>query len=225
MLVVFASVVSYIVWKFPFRRDAVVQRIEAKAGARVEIGSFEEKWFPPGFAARDLRLSDRFGDVATIAAVNVKGSYTGLMRTPTVLSDIDARDVHLVVPQLGKFPFTGGEKDKDGLAIDAIRLSDFKIDFPSKQTAEPALSFIVHQLSLKHVGPNRVMTFQVALHNPRPSGDIRSDGQFGPLNTDNVGLTPLAGAFTFEHADLTVDGADLGDTERKRQIPGPARRD
>ena len=113
-------------------------------------------------------------------------------------------------PQLGNFPFTGGEKDKDGLAIGAIGLSDFKIDFPSKAAAEPPLSFIVHQLSLKHVGPNRVMTFQIALHNPKPAGDVRSDGQFGPLNTDNVGLTPLAGAFTFQNADLTVEGAISG---------------
>ena len=210
VLVLLAAAASYIIWKFPFRRDAVVQRIEAKAGARVEIGSFVEKWFPPGFAARNLRLSDRFGDVATIATFTVKGSYIGLMRTPTVLSEIDARDVHLIVPQLEKFPFTGGEKDKDELAIGAIRLSDFKIDFPAKRAAEPPLSFMVHELSLKQVGPRRAMTFHIALHNPTPSGDIRSEGKFGPLNTNDVGLTPLAGTFTFEHADLTVDGAISG---------------
>ena len=210
VLVLLAAAASYIIWKFPFRRDAVVQRIEAKAGARVEIGSFVEKWFPPGFAARNLRLSDRFGDVATIATFTVKGSYIGLMRTPAVLSEIDARDVHLIVPQLEKFPFTGGEKDKDELAIDAIRLSDFKIDFPAKRAAEPPPSFLVHELSLKQVGPRRAMTFRIALRDPTPSGDIRSEGKFGPLNTNDVGLTPLAGTFTFEHADLTVDGAISG---------------
>jgi hypothetical protein len=48
------------------------------------------------------------------------------------------------------------------------------------------------------------MSFHAALRNPKPPGEIRADGQFGPLRPESVGHTILSGSYTFQHADLGV---------------------
>jgi hypothetical protein len=44
-------------------------------------------------------------------------------------------------------------------------------------------------------------SFHAMLQNPKHSGVIRADGQFGPLRTENIGQTVLSGSYVF-HADL-----------------------
>jgi len=54
------------------------------------------------------------------------------------------------------------------------------------------------------VADDQPMSFHATLQNPEPPGEIRTDGQFGPLRTDDVGHTFLSGSYMFQHADLGV---------------------
>src|SRR5262249_53991576 len=66
------------------------------------------------------------------------------------------------------------------------------------------LRFQVHDLKLESAGDAVAMDYDAQLRNPQPPGEIRSAGKFGPWNSDEPGDTPLNGAYTFNHADLSV---------------------
>lgn len=199
----------FLIWKFPFRRDAVIDRVKGGTGAHVEIGTFDSRWFPPGFIAGRVRLSNRDGDVLTIDTVALKGSYTGLLRNPKTVSEIHASGLHLIVPA-GRHPLVQGNGSKARFAVGEIHLEHAAIDLLSATSGKPPLTFLVDALRLEHVGEGRPTSFHVSLHNPKPSGDIHSDGEFGPVDQSDPGETPVSGRFTVEHADLTVQHAISG---------------
>ena len=66
------------------------------------------------------------------------------------------------------------------------------------------LNIAIHKLTLNSVADDRPMSFHATLQNAKPPGEIRTDGQFGPLRPENVGHTVLSGSYTFQHADLGV---------------------
>ena len=204
-VVLLAGWAGFEMWKFPFHRDAVVERVKNQTGARVEIGAFHEKWFPPGFSAERVRISDPAGDVLTIDAVEME-DLAGL--------NADARGLRLVLPHEtnGKRrtllqPETSGSTTP---SFDKIRLDNATLDIETDASGMPPLEFAVHTLLLSNAGPHRRTRFQVSLNNPKPRGEIRAHGEFGPVDMEHTGQTPISGAFTFEHADLTVDSAVSG---------------
>src|SRR5208337_3132357 len=78
------------------------------------------------------------------------------------------------------------------------------VEFASDEPGTEPLKFEIHKLMLNSVADDRPMSFHVALVNAKPPGEIRTDGQFGPLQTQSVGRTFLSGSYVFEHADLGV---------------------
>src|SRR5205823_4703967 len=60
-----------------------------------------------------------------------------------------------------------------------------------------------------------------SLLNPRPRGEIHSQGEFGPLDTNDASRTPVSGTFTFAHADLTADRAITGILNASGRFHGP----
>jgi hypothetical protein len=48
------------------------------------------------------------------------------------------------------------------------------------------------------------MSFQAALTNPKPPGQIDSNGKFGPWQRDDPRATAVSGNYTFQNADLSV---------------------
>src|SRR5436305_223196 len=46
-----AGVTAVVVSKAPFRRNQLTAILEAAGFTEVQIGTFEQKWYPPGFAA------------------------------------------------------------------------------------------------------------------------------------------------------------------------------
>jgi hypothetical protein len=56
---------------------------------------------------------------------------------------------------------------------------------------------------LKDVGAMQPFNYEAVLVNPRPVGDVRSTGHFGPWQDDNPRDTPLDGSYEFTRADLS----------------------
>src|ERR1051325_8045581 len=77
----------FLKYKFPLRRDAVIHALEQQTGARVEIGSFETRWFPPRFTARGVKLTRADGVGLDVGWAAISATYTGLLRTPRRLHD------------------------------------------------------------------------------------------------------------------------------------------
>ena len=64
------------------------------------------------------------------------------------------------------------------------------------------------------------MSYQVALTNPKPPGEISATGQFGPWRENNAGQTPVSGNYLFQNADLGVFRGISGILSSKGKFQG-----
>ncbi len=71
---------------------------------------------------------------------------------------------------------------------------------PEKQPRE----FAIHHLTMNDVGAEVPWRFRATLTNPKPPGEIETEGTFGPWSAGEPALTPLEGKYTFRKADLGV---------------------
>ena len=85
----------------------------------------------------------------------------------------------------------------------------------SETARKPPLEFDISTLDLQHVGAYGAMRYDAQLLNPKPAGQIRVVGHFGPWGnkrsagdpSGQPGDTSIDGDYTFDHADLsTVKG-------------------
>jgi len=74
---------------------------------------------------------------------------------------------------------------------------------PKDRTRTP-LRFQIEHLHLTSVGKDTPMNYSGTLTNPKPPGNIQSNGRFGPWVADDPGDTALNGKYTFDNADLGV---------------------
>jgi hypothetical protein len=196
-------------WKFPFRRNELIRQVESRTGARLEIGDYRESWFPPGFSAKNLRLTNRAGDVLTAARMDLEGSYAGLLRSPKVLPKVYARSLRLRLrlkdAQVSANGLSGG-----GLAVGEIRLDDLQAELLRNAPDKEPFPIIVHSLVLKNAGPQRTVAFRISMENPRPAGLVHAQGELGPIVDNDPRRTRVTGTFTVEHADLTIPRAIAG---------------
>ena len=93
----------------------------------------------------------------------------------------------------------GGKLSSDRLSADDSSLTILRRD----PTRLP-WTWRMHQLRMQSVGVARAMPFQSVLTNAVPPGQIQTEGRFGPWNADEPALTPIAGSFVFENANLDV---------------------
>jgi len=73
------------------------------------------------------------------------------------------------------------------------------------ETSKPGklpLQFAVAHLKLTNIASGGAMKYEADLTNPRPVGLIHATGSFGPWQTADPGKSPLTGDYRFDHADL-----------------------
>ena len=90
-----------------------------------------------------------------------------------------------------------------GIAVDRIECTDAKVVIETSKPGKKPLEFAISSLTLKDVGAKKLLNYEAVLVNPRPVGNVRSTGRFGPWQNDNPRDTPLDGSYEFTHADLS----------------------
>ena len=98
-------------------------------------------------------------------------------------------------------PVKGGGPATSVLIRD-VKIDDATLSLLPADTAKEPLVFQIANLRLKSVGVGRPMKYDATLTIPKPPGLVRSQGDFGPWQTDDPSTTPLAGSYTYDHADL-----------------------
>jgi hypothetical protein len=93
-----------------------------------------------------------------------------------------------------KYPFVIDEIDADDALIVLLR--------KPADLAIPPNEFEIHRVILNGFGFDRAAAFHALLKNPKPRGEIESDGQFGPWNAADPSRTPVFGNYSFHDADL-----------------------
>ena len=133
-----------------------------------------------------------------------------LLRSPIHVSSLTLEGLVINTPPKGTRP--SGQTET--APTKRPHLANFVIDrviadgtllyvLPKNPDRDP-LDFEIRKLTLKSAGIGQPMSFQAELTNPKPPGLIHSSGTFGPWNMDEPSQTPVAGHYTFDHADLGV---------------------
>jgi hypothetical protein len=90
-----------------------------------------------------------------------------------------------------------------GIAVDRIECTDAKVVIETSKPGKKPLEFAISRLVLTDVGATKPFNYEAVLVNPKPVGDVRSTGRFGPWQRDNPRDTALDGSYEFTHADLS----------------------
>jgi hypothetical protein len=90
-----------------------------------------------------------------------------------------------------------------GIVVDRIECTDAKVTLETSKPGKKPLVFDVKSLVLTDVGAKKALNYTALVVNPKPVGDVRSTGHFGPWQGDNPQDTPIDGDYGFTNADLS----------------------
>jgi len=211
-LVVIGGASVLVASRWPFMRNTIVRTLQGKFSSTVELRAFHATYFTPGCIAEGVtfrRNSDRDAPaIATIEKLTIQANYWGLFRTPKRVRRVRVEGLRMFLSpsseRSGNEVRPTGSLEQFALIIDEIIADGAVVEFASGDPGTAPLKFEIHKLTLNSVADDRPMSFHAALLNPTPPGEIRTDGQFGPLQPQDVGHTSVAGSYLFQHADLGV---------------------
>jgi AsmA-like C-terminal region len=136
-------------------------------------------------------------------------SLRSLFRSPMHIETVYVDGLELNIPPKGSRQEMAkmGAGEPPTIFFDKIDCQDAKLLINTPNPAKPPLEFSIKDLQLTDVGPGQPFRFDATLVNPKPVGDIRSIGLFGPWQRDDPRNTPVQGDYSFTHADLgTIKG-------------------
>jgi hypothetical protein len=214
-------------------RKLVVATLADRLDSDVELGAFSVDLVPRvtvyGEQLR-LRLRGTPSDVPPLIEIKSFTVHCGLLdiiRRPRRFKHVTLEGLVVNIPP-------GGLKKQQNPIADAFKdasaPSDPKSDKSVKENEAPIIveelladgallriiprrankppkEFLIRLLAMESLGYGQKMPFKATLTNPLPKGQIETSGTFGPWQKGDPGSTPLAGRYTFTHADLgTIKG-------------------
>jgi hypothetical protein len=202
----------FLLIRWPFKRDTIVKALQEKFSSTVDVKAFHGTYFTPGCIVEGMtfrRNSD--GDappIATIEKLTIQGSYWEFFVTPKRIRRVRVEGLHVFVSpgseRIGNAARPADRPGQSALIIGEIIADGAVVEFAFGEPGKEPLKFEIHKLTLNSVADNRPMSFHAALLNPKPPGEILTDGQFGPLRPQNVGQILLSGSYAFQRADLGI---------------------
>src|SRR3984957_4578714 len=197
---------------WPFTQASVVAGLQQKFGSHVEVKSFHSNFFPPRCVAESvtIRRNTQPGvtPIATVTRLTIEGSYPGFFAVPKRISHVTVEGLHVFASPTSEKagpsapPAQGGDQTK--IEIGDITADNSVVEFSSGAAGAKPMRFEVHKLTLNDAGDGQPMAFPAELSNPLPPGEIRAEGEFGPLDTSKPEEAPASGSYTFERANLGV---------------------
>jgi hypothetical protein len=199
----------------PILRGRLEKSLSSRYHSRVEMGTFTVSLLR-GFevSGRDLAIYPYNIDSATptiaVGRFAFRTGYRSLFRSPMQIGSVQVEGLRINMPARSqRRPSASPAPTKSGSSTPAIYVGEMECtdtvltlgtDKPGKVPAR----FVIQKINLNSVGAGQPMQFNAVLTNPKPPGEIESQGFFGPWNADQPGATSLGGRYTFTHADLGV---------------------
>lgn len=194
-------------------RRLVTETLAERLDSDIELSAFSVDTFPTvtvrgeGLVVRHRGRRD-VPPLVSIRSFSVEGGMLGLFSRPRRFRSVTLTGLQINIPP--------GGIDADGRAdpppeqkaspfiIARLRADGAELRIiPRQEGKEPRL-FSIHRLEMHSLGVAEKMPFQAELTNPVPTGTIHTDGEFGPWQKRDPGLTPLAGRYTLANADLST---------------------
>ena len=199
-------------------RRILIEELQERFHSTIEIGEIQiQGAIPVRIVARDiiLRYQGR-NDVPPLMVIaqltgsaNLHGLWSGNWRV---------QSIHMEGLQI-RIPPAAGNMERDtersylvtrvrqklrlpAIQFDEVTADDALLQILPRQKEHKPHSFRIHHLMLRSVRRGEPAYFHAQLTNEIPTGEIDSEGTFGPWNADQPSLTPVAANFVFENANL-----------------------
>jgi len=215
-IVCVAAILAIRYW--PFSEKAVRQDLAEASDSTVTIGSYHASYFPPGCTLEgvEFRHGAKQLKLITIQKLVIEGSYSGIFRRH--VPRITAIGARVYVPPSGGAQF---HSQHSKLVIDELVANGTGVEFISADPRHsPSLVFDIHEATLRAVHWGSPIPYRLKFHNPNPPGEIAVEGKFGGWTDGHPQDTPLSGAYSFDHADLSVYGGIGGILSSKGKFTG-----
>jgi AsmA-like protein len=222
--------VSLVNAHWPYRYRIVKPILEGMLGSQVQIAHYHRTYFPhPGFVAEELTLRRKSAPdqppLGSVRQLAVQGNWTDLLLLRPRVRLVDLQELHIVIPAPGSrasqedFP-PGSATDFAGpdTLIERLKVHDALLEI--QRANATALLFPLKELDIRNFQKGRANQYVVDMQNAFPHGHIQSSGNFGPLNAQNLGLTPVSGTFSFDSVALHEVGDIRGTLASRGRFRG-----
>lgn len=230
LLAALAIVVSVLLRRAePFVRARIIQALQDRFHARVELDSFHMS-LAHGLRAEGRGL--RIWPPAQVEGVNVPADSNGPLISldefrfhaplhynpgkPIHISVVELKGLDIHLPPKSRFHH---QTDAPQQALPPAPLLSFGVDkiectsahfvLETSKPGKQPLDFAIANFKLTgndggSIRAGSVMRFEAELTNPRPVGIIHSTGTIGPWQVSDPGESPIQGDYTFDNADLST---------------------
>lgn len=212
----------------PILRARVIQTLSTRFDSKVELGEFHVTVLRGlGVEGKNLSLrSNQYPDLPPQISIGQFDFRTGILdlfRSPTHVGSVNLKNLVIRIPSKNKrkaMPKTGGH-GKIQIVIDQIVCDDTQLFLMHDDPNSSPTHFVIHKLVMDNVGSGKPWHFKAHLVNPKPIGDIATEGSFGPWNADAPHDTPVDATYSFTHADLSTTHGITGILSSKGKFAGP----
>ncbi|MHB1935475.1 MAG: AsmA family protein [Acidobacteriaceae bacterium] len=196
----------------PMLRARVVQTLSRRFNSQAQMGEFNVSVLH-GLDVDGKNLSLRSNlDPGLPPQIQVGefSFHTGLLdvfRSPLHIGFVQMHGLHLTIPPKGRWagmPKSEKSHGKISIVVDKIVSDNATLTIMTDKPNKVPLQFQIHDLTLTRAGGKRPMHFVAHLINPKPVGNIATNGNFGPWDAAQPWDTPVSGSYSFTHADLST---------------------
>jgi hypothetical protein len=213
---------------WPFSSQKVIQAIQEEWPGKIKVAQVHRTYFPhPGCVLENITLTRGLNPsgapLVAIQKVTIEANYHDLLLRPGYVSRIVLEGLRIAIPVDQPEDATKPSEQTSKSSETSVRIGEV---FTKNATLEIArknnepLQFEIHQLILKSISQNMPMSYDLAMRNAEPPGEIRSSGKLGPWDSAHLDNIPLSGSYTFDHADLGVFKGIAGMLSAKGEFHG-----
>lgn len=175
---------------------SVSNGIEVSGGGLKLFGKQDPNPYEPGIQP-----------LISIQEFSFQTALRSLFRTPMHVDTVHVKGLELNIPPQGSRGEMTKMQSKTGkmtIFVDKFLCENTRLVINTSVPNKPPLEFAIASLKMKDIGSGEPLQFYATLTNPKPVGDIQSNGLFGPWQQDSPRDTPVQGDYKFDHADLST---------------------
>jgi hypothetical protein len=205
-------------------RNKLVEVLAARLESEVQLDSLSLRVLPRLRAAGETLVVRHKGrqDVPPLIGVtrfSVEGGPFPLLRKHVSRVTLEGLEIQ-IPPRDGGSRASPPASSNPTFVIDELVSTNARLVVLRRDREKPPKVWTIHTLRMESVSFDRSMPFEARLTNAIPPGEIHAKGAFGPWRSDEPGLSPLQGAFTFDRADLSVFKGITGTLSAKGTFGG-----
>ncbi len=199
----------------PVLRARVIQSLSTRFKSQVQLGEFHVS-IADGLVVEGKNLSlrsDLYPDLPPQIEIGKFSFHAGLIslfQSPMRVAEVDLHGLTIKIPpksERAAMPAANKHEGKLKIVIGRIVCDNALLVLLTDNPGKTPLQFKIHRLTLDSVAAHQPMHFKAQLINPKPIGDIATEGNFGPWNANGPHNTHVDGKYSFTHADLgTIKG-------------------